>query len=71
MSLRRLLGFIALIVCMLPLPLFAQFAHTQQEQIVDGSGKPLLIRATNLGNWFLPEGYMKADRSRRARLKRW
>jgi len=58
MSLRRLLGFIALIVCMLPLPLFAQFAHTRQEQIVDGSGKPLLIRATNLGNWFLPEGYM-------------
>jgi len=58
MSFRRLLGFTAWIACMLPLPLFAQFAHTRQEQIVDGSGKPLLIRATNLGNWFLPEGYM-------------
>lgn len=58
MLLRRLLGFAALIVCLLPLPLSAQFVHTQGEQIVDGSGKPLLIRATNLGNWFVPEGYM-------------
>lgn len=36
----------------------AQFAHTDHKQIVDGSGKPLLIRATNLGNWLVPEGYM-------------
>jgi endoglucanase len=34
------------------------FAHTHQKEIVDGSGKPLLLRATNLGNWFVPEGYM-------------
>lgn len=36
----------------------AQFAHTEHKQIVDGAGKPLLVRATNLGNWLVPEGYM-------------
>src|SRR5260370_37862862 len=36
----------------------AQFAHTEHKQIVDAAGKPLLIRATNLGNWMVPEGYM-------------
>jgi len=35
-----------------------QFAHTDHKQIVDAAGKPLLIRATNLGNWLVPEGYM-------------
>lgn len=36
----------------------AQFAHTDHKQIVDGAGKPLRLRATNLGNWLVPEGYM-------------
>src|SRR3981189_2015306 len=36
----------------------AQFAHTEHMQIVDAAGKPLLVRATNLGNWMVPEGYM-------------
>src|SRR2546427_8595560 len=36
----------------------AQFAHTDHKQIVDAAGKPLLLRATNLGNWLVPEGYM-------------
>src|SRR3984957_3745473 len=36
----------------------AQFAHTTHKQIVDPAGKPLLVRATNLGNWLVPEGYM-------------
>src|SRR5215831_18782345 len=36
----------------------AQFAHADHRQIVDATGKPLLIRATNLGNWMVPEGYM-------------
>jgi endoglucanase len=34
------------------------FVHTQGENIVDQAGKPLLLRGTNLGNWFEPEGYM-------------
>jgi endoglucanase len=39
---------------------FAQtkFVHTNGKEIVDGSGKPLLLRGTNLGNWMVPEGYM-------------
>src|SRR5260370_19613653 len=36
----------------------AQFAHKEHKQIVDAGGKPLLVRATNLGNWMVPEGYM-------------
>ena len=36
----------------------AQFAHTDHKQVVDATGKPLLTRATNLGNWLVPEGYM-------------
>jgi hypothetical protein len=36
----------------------AQFAHTDHKQIVDAAGKPFLVRATNLGNWLVPEGYM-------------
>jgi endoglucanase len=36
----------------------AQFAHTSHKQIIDATGKPLLIHATNLGNWLVPEGYM-------------
>ena len=36
----------------------AQFAHTDGREIVDAGGKPLLLRATNLGNWLVPEGYM-------------
>jgi aryl-phospho-beta-D-glucosidase BglC (GH1 family) len=36
----------------------AQFAHTEHKQILDAAGKPLLVRATNLGNWMVPEGYM-------------
>jgi endoglucanase len=36
----------------------AQFARTDHQQIVDAAGKPLLLRATNLGNWLVPEGYM-------------
>ena len=39
-------------------PARAQYGHTQHKQIVDSNGKPLLIRATNLGNWLVPEGYM-------------
>jgi endoglucanase len=50
--------FNALVLCLLPLNLSAQFAHTSQKQIVDAHGKPFLIRGTNLGNWLVPEGYM-------------
>jgi len=42
----------------LAVPGSAQFVHTDHQQIVDAAGKPLRIRATNLGNWLVPEGYM-------------
>src|ERR1700739_2048937 len=36
---------------------YSQFVHTQGTEIVDGSGKPLLIRGISIGNWFVLEGY--------------
>ncbi|MEI9958906.1 MAG: cellulase family glycosylhydrolase [Ferruginibacter sp.] len=35
-----------------------KFIHTSGKEIVDATGKPFLIRGTNLGNWMVPEGYM-------------
>jgi endoglucanase len=34
------------------------FVHTQGAELLDESGKPLMLRGTNLGNWLEPEGYM-------------
>lgn len=34
------------------------FVHRQGKELVDGQGKPLHLRGTNLGNWLEPEGYM-------------
>jgi hypothetical protein len=36
----------------------AGFVHVQGTDIVDGGGRPLLLRGVGLGNWLLPEGYM-------------
>lgn len=38
--------------------LSAQFVHTKGKELLDGNGRPLLLRGTNLGNWMEPEGYM-------------
>ena len=35
-----------------------KFAHAQGKDLVDGDGRELLLRGTNLGNWLEPEGYM-------------
>jgi len=53
----RLLLISLLVLAVIPAA-SAQFAHTDHKQIVDAAGKPLLTRATNLGNWLVPEGYM-------------
>lgn len=58
MQIRRMLWLAAFFFCLLPLSASAQFVHTRQKQIVDAKGKPFLIHGTNLGNWFMPEGYM-------------
>jgi endoglucanase len=49
-----------LMVFLFPLVLAAQtgFVHTQGSQLVDGQGKVLMLRGTNLGNWLVREGYM-------------
>jgi hypothetical protein len=57
----------------------AQYARTDHKLIVDAAGNPLLLRATNLGNWLVPEGYMwlfeggpqSPVRSLRVRSVRW
>lgn len=56
MFVRQLLAI--LMLSLASLTATAQFAHTQGRQIVDGSGKPLLLRGTSLGNWMVTEGYM-------------
>jgi hypothetical protein len=35
-----------------------EFVHAAGREIVDGSGRPLLLRGMGLGNWLLAEGYM-------------
>ncbi|SEC01744.1 cellulase family glycosylhydrolase [Paenibacillus sp. GP183] len=47
------------------------FIRAHGRQLLDGDGKPLLLRGVGLGNWLLPEGYMwkfsgdRGDRPRR------
>ena len=36
----------------------AGFVHARGSELVDGNGRPLMLRGTNLGNWLEPEGYM-------------
>lgn len=42
----------------LSLPLCAQFVHTRGQELVDGRGRVIELKGTNLGNWLVPEGYM-------------
>ncbi len=37
---------------------FDGFVHRAGTELVDGSGRPLLLRGMGIGNWMLPEGYM-------------
>ena len=37
---------------------FNGFVRREGTQLVDGEGRPLLLRGVGLGNWLLPEGYM-------------
>ncbi|HEX3074848.1 MAG TPA: cellulase family glycosylhydrolase [Ignavibacteriales bacterium] len=34
------------------------FVTVKGKEIVDASGKPILLKGINLGNWLVPEGYM-------------
>jgi hypothetical protein len=35
-----------------------RFVHTSGTQLIDGTGHPLMLQGTNLGNWLVREGYM-------------
>jgi endoglucanase len=37
---------------------FSGFVRREGTEIVDGTGRPLLLRGMGIGNWLLPEGYM-------------
>lgn len=52
--------FLCLLTAFIAPGLWAQsrFVHASGKELVDGAGKPLLLRGTNLGNWLEPEGYM-------------
>ncbi|MFB2586789.1 glycoside hydrolase family 5 protein [Herbiconiux liukaitaii] len=39
-------------------PRFDGFVHARDAHLVDGRGRPLVLRGMGLGNWLLPEGYM-------------
>lgn len=51
-----LAGLLPLLACILSAQ--SGFVHTSGTTLVDGSGKPLMLRGINLGNWLEPEGYM-------------
>ena len=34
------------------------FVHVADGRLVDGGGRPLVLRGVGLGGWLLPEGYM-------------
>ncbi len=57
-SLRALLLLCALFCAPALADAQTGFVHIQGKSLVDGSGKPLLLRGTNLGDWLVPEGYM-------------
>lgn len=60
MSNKRFCLTLLSILALLSPALFAQhgFVHTSGPNVVDGAGKPLMLRGINLGNWFEVEGYM-------------
>ena len=36
----------------------SKFVHTDGRNLIAADGTPLLLKGTNLGNWFEQEGYM-------------
>lgn len=37
---------------------FEGFVRAERGRLIDGQGRPLVLRGVGLGNWLLPEGYM-------------
>jgi endoglucanase len=58
---KIILSIVFLTTIVLSFNLHAQpdkFISVQGKEVIDPSGKPFLMRGTNLGNWLIPEGYM-------------
>ena len=53
--------FAFLLLASLPSPTRAQFLHRSHTDIVDGTGKPVLLRGVNLGNWLYAEPWMTGN----------
>ena len=54
-------GFLFVLLIALAIPQVSEaagFLKTQGQNMVDESGKTVLLRGVGLGNWYLPEGYM-------------
>jgi len=53
-------GFLVAMLVGVSMSAWAQsgYVHQQGKILVDGTGKPLLLRGTSFGNWLEPEGYM-------------
>jgi endoglucanase len=50
---------LALCALLLATPALADgYLHADGKRIVDGSGKPVILRGMGLGGWMLQEGYM-------------
>src|SRR5436305_4203019 len=69
---RHIIAFAVVFAATLPTaPVTAEgFLHARGHDIVDGKGRPVVLRGVGLGNWMLPEGYMwqfgeRGDRPRR------
>jgi endoglucanase len=57
-ELLRKTWLMALLLVCLSASAQSRFVHTSGKDLVKPDGTPLLLRGTNLGNWFEPEGYM-------------
>ena len=56
--LGRIISLVAVVV-FLSSSLYAQsFLHTDDKNIVDGSGNNIILKGIGTGNWMLQEGYM-------------
>ncbi|HVI97870.1 MAG TPA: cellulase family glycosylhydrolase [Sphingomonas sp.] len=58
MTLFRLIAAVALLCLTTPAAHAQGFLHAEGTHIVDGDGKPMLLRGMGLGGWMLQEGYM-------------
>ena len=55
---KRIACLLLACLCLPPTAYAKDFLRAQGTQIVDASGKPVILRGMGLGGWLLQEGYM-------------